>query len=404
MDAQSDIEESNVLTSVLSAFYGYGDWLRSTHLTPKTIRYDSLSAEDQKLLAWFPEYLQRFAKAIDANEKLFQEIAVSSAENFGVPIDPIAWHHALESDFAKVDNVVSQILREWTEDGKAERDVCFGKILGELQERFPNVEERPQLKCLLPGTGLGRMLLEMVRLGFLSIGNEYTYHMITMSFFILNNVQRPNQYTLHPFLGKSKNVSSRENQLKSVTFPDSSPHERTKFMEQNPQIEFSDLMSMVTGSFLDLYGPPGLSFSNEYTANIETAEFRSQNKSSLDVIATCFFLDTAINIIDYLKAIHHCLKPNGIWLNFGPLLWHWEDDNTTIKLTSQNRDGSQKDEYVPTKGLELSRDDLIQLCNDIGFVFEKHESGLEATYGSDRRSLGEFRYKCEFWVCRKSQK
>ena len=52
------------------------------------------------------------------------------------------------------------------------------------------------------------------------------------------------------------------------------------------------------------------------------------------MIATCFFIDTAKNVIDYLKTIKHALKPQGKWINLGPLLYHHENDPDSIEFTA----------------------------------------------------------------------
>jgi carnosine N-methyltransferase len=36
-----------------------------------------------------------------------------------------------------------------------------------------------------------------------------------------------------------------------------------------------------------------------------------------DAVLTCFFIDTAKNIISYLKTIHKILAPGGVWINLG---------------------------------------------------------------------------------------
>lgn len=70
-----------------------------------------------------------------------------------------------------------------------------------------------------------------------------------------------------------------------------------------------------------------------------------------DAIMTCFFIDTvctpypnsfailnhglqAKNFMNYLRIIHRILAPGGVWINLGPLLWHWENsDELSIELT-----------------------------------------------------------------------
>jgi carnosine N-methyltransferase len=50
---------------------------------------------------------------------------------------------------------------------------------------------------------------------------------------------------------------------------------------------------------------------------------RNVNKPSFnDLVA----LDTAPNIIRYVEAVKNCLRPGGIFVNVGPLLWHFENN------------------------------------------------------------------------------
>jgi carnosine N-methyltransferase len=61
-------------------------------------------------------------------------------------------------------------------------------------------------------------------------------------------------------------------------------------------------MSMVGGEFIEIY---------------------SKQKESWDCIITCYFIDTAHNIIEYTEVIWNALKPGGVWINLGPLLYHY---------------------------------------------------------------------------------
>lgn len=67
-----------------------------------------------------------------------------------------------------------------------------------------------------------------------------------------------------------------------------------------PELE----MSIVSGEFMAVYNTPG-------------------HYGVWDSVLTCFFIDTANNIIDYIETIHKLLKPNGIWINLGPLEYHF---------------------------------------------------------------------------------
>ena len=96
----------------------------------------------------------------------------------------------------------------------------------------------------------------------------------------------------------------------------------SELKEKTPSIAYEELMSITAGSFLELYGPNKPSDTLNDPAAIE---LKNSSKDSFDVVVTNF-LDTASNIIEYVRAINHVLKNGGRWINFGPLLWHFEGD------------------------------------------------------------------------------
>ena len=55
---------------------------------------------------------------------------------------------------------------------------------------------------------------------------------------------------------------------------------------------------MVAGEFMEVYGGKAKEW---------------------DCLVTCFFIDTAHNLLDYLTTINKILKPGGLWVNIGPL-------------------------------------------------------------------------------------
>ena len=63
---------------------------------------------------------------------------------------------------------------------------------------------------------------------------------------------------------------------------------------------------MVAGDFLEVY-------------------CSEANRGKWDCVATCFFIDTAHNVFQYVETIHHCLRDGGVWINYGPLLYHFAE-------------------------------------------------------------------------------
>ena len=91
-------------------------------------------------------------------------------------------------------------------------------------------------------------------------------------------------------------------------------------------------------------------------------------------------MDTASNIIEYIEIIHKILKNGGIWINLGPLLYHFED----------GREPS----------IELPLDQVFKIVKSIGFDITK-SSFKKCTYTNHPDTLLSYNYNCVFWVASK---
>ena len=43
-------------------------------------------------------------------------------------------------------STIKQFVRDWSKDGRAERDMCYGPIIQELERLFPLLETRSDTK------------------------------------------------------------------------------------------------------------------------------------------------------------------------------------------------------------------------------------------------------------------
>ena len=86
----------------------------------------------------------------------------------------------------------------------------------------------------------------------------------------------------------------RANQLQAVKVPDVLPRTSVQ-TSSGPRLERSshDHMSMTAGDFCEIYQRP-------------------RRRNNFDALVSCFFLDTAPNIISYIETVAQCLKPGGI--------------------------------------------------------------------------------------------
>lgn len=270
-------------------------------------------------------------------------------------LDSMPHFHVPLVDVDKVRCVIRNIVRDWAAEGQKERDQCYKPILEELKRHFPIRSEDSPPSCLVPGAGLGRLALEISCLGFKSQGNEFSYYMMICSSFILNQTQAIGEWTIHPWIHSNCNSLSDADQLRPVSIPDIHP----------ASAGITEGFSMCGGDFVEVYGDPA-------------------QVGAWDAVVTCFFLDTAHNIVEYIEIISKILKDGGVWINLGPLLYHFADMY------------GQEDEM----SVELSLEDVKRIAIHYGFELEL-EKTIETTYTTNPRSMMQNHYFSAFWTMRK---
>ncbi|KAF8523696.1 N2227-domain-containing protein [Hysterangium stoloniferum] len=274
-----------------------------------------------------------------------------------------ARYRPLESDMDKLRSTIKQLVRDWAEEGKSERDACYTPMTDALLEHFSDIpsSERGSLRILVPGAGLARLALDVAKLGFACQGNEFSHQMLLTSYFMLNRTERLHEHTIYPYIHSFTNNLCAEDLLRPVTIPDVLPSDLP---------EGSDF-SLVAGDFEEIYG-----------AQENDARGHESQVGKWNAVLTCFFIDTAKNIINYLRILHRILVPGGVWINLGPLLWHFENNNTG------------------DVSIEVDLEELKTLARKIGFEFTR-ERRIDTTYTSDKKSMLGYVYKAEFWVAKK---
>jgi len=260
--------------------------------------------------------------------------------------------HPSCTDIEKVQSCIKQLVRDWSDNGAAERESCYQRIINTLCNLFKE-EERDSRKVLVPGAGLGRLAFDIARAGFECQGNEFSLFMLFTSNFVLNKCKTVKSFKIHPYIHNFCNNISDEDQLQPVLFPDIDPN----------QLPEDRKFSMAAGDFLEVYNDA------EYV-------------SSQDAVTTCFFMDCAHNIIDFIQTIHKVLKPGGYWINLGPLLYHFSD-------------------MPGESSIEPSYECIRGIISDFGFEFMDEEKDIATTYDQNPASMLQYEYKSVFFVCKK---
>ena len=99
--------------------------------------------------------------------------------------------------------IIHSLFREWSAEGSAERAKSFGMIISELQSVLPVTQGNIwSQRVLVPGSGLGRLPLEISALGYACQGNEFSAFMAIPSNFILNAVDSANCFEIFPWIDR----------------------------------------------------------------------------------------------------------------------------------------------------------------------------------------------------------
>lgn len=132
------------------------------------------------------------------------------------------------------------------------------------------------------------------------------------------------------------------------------------FPDVKPNLDADNKFSMTAGDFLEVY----------------TVE------NTWHCVATCFFIDCAPNVVEFIETIYGIIKPGGVWINLGPLLYHYSD----IKNH---------------QSIEPSFEVVCSAIKDVGFIMEKCQTGIKTKYCQNPKSMLQYEYDSVFFVCRK---
>jgi carnosine N-methyltransferase len=279
---EDKLEEAERLhfQKIVNSFRVYKDHSVSV-INRKENYVKNLPSEHQKLLTknGYTDMLKELRNCVDANNQIVKHIlkdVENMFENSSHKSKGEKDKRTIPSgaDLDKVHSCLKQLVRDWAEDGKQEREQSYTKIINKLCQLFKE-EERSEIKVLVPGAGLGRLAFDIARSGFECQGNEFSLFMLFTSNFVLNKCKAENTFKIYPFIHNFCNNVSDSDQMKAVKFPDINPNslpEESKF-------------SMAAGDFLDVYND--LDYLN-----------------SQDCVTTCFFMDCAHNILDFIQTIH----------------------------------------------------------------------------------------------------
>lgn len=352
-----DDEEATHLQGILKAFSDYErrsvaqiDFL---HSELKEMPLDHQVVSSKSL-----SKLQQIENCVWANQIFLNEVIQVSYHIFPelktrqeVPESTI-----IQTEHAtKVVVTLSQCVRDWSIEGSPEREMCYTPIIRAIEEYYPRkTAKRKNVRILVPGCGLARLPWELALRGFEVEGNEFTYFMLLASTLILH-AEVTTEFALYPYATSNRNVVDVDSQLRKVTIPDVDPGQAQ--------------VTMQAGDFLVEYN-------------------HDRCRGAYNCVATCFFIDTAKNVIEYVQQISRLLSTGGLWINFGPLLYHFSDMN------------KYQNKKYPS--LDLTYEELKGVFPYFGLKLLEEKINCPCTYNRDARSGATVEFSCVFFVCKKT--
>ena len=338
-----------------------------------------------------------------------------------------------EDQISKIDSVLKSIARDWSIEGRQERSVVYDKLLSALERYLPIIKledtesgmdgslENNATKCsnrgpprvAVPGSGLGRLAWEIYSKGYSAQGSDFSLPMLLASDFILNGCGRGptnishRQFAISPWLAETKNVKSLQDRVRTVVVPDVDP---TSVMLNSNDGDDAPEFSMLAGEFQSLYShflPAGQSRHGEANSN-----------KKFNAVVCSFFIDTAPTLPHYLITIWHMLEVGGLFINMGPLMYHWSghggltpddlDDAAAIRSDEGDHMSAkhkQRTHYLDQRYLQsvdYTWEEINSMIVSCGFEIIEEETDVTTRYTSDMSSMMKTTYDCVYFVARKT--
>ena len=301
----------------------------------------------------YNDRINKIKQGIQLNEKLLLSIVDKYALNYKKKNNNLITR---QSEINKLQSTLKLFIRDWTIEGKKERDLTYNPIIEEIKKYYgENNDKNKNVKILMPGGGLCRLAYDIGKLGFDIDVIEVSYYMIICTDFIFNSNISMNSYKIQPLIHSFNCLKYENSPFQTFDFPDEN------ICEIMNSSNFGKI-NIIPGDFVKSF---------------------KDKKNVYECIVTSFFIDTANNIIEFIEIIYDLLKKDGIWINVGPLLYHFHDIKNEISI-------------------ELSWEELRKVILKFGFEI-KNEKIIDSTYSSVEERLKTTIYSCIFFTAVKKE-
>lgn len=214
------------------------------------------------------------------------------------------------SSYDSCEQILFHLHRDWgsTSGSKLVRKNFYGAVLAAVNRFVLDNQGGSDAAILCPGSGLGRLAVEMAALGLTVEANECSnlmaavFHGLLLRFSQASSASLPAQF--YPFLaGPMMDEWRFDRRLDGSQLPGKDADGVLSYLQSVPQRDSPASLTLQLGSFVDVYSHPNYG-------------------AKFDAVTTCFFIDTSADLVQTVAVISHALREGGIWINLGPLHYH----------------------------------------------------------------------------------
>ena len=185
------------------------------------------------------------------------------------------------------------LTREWTEEGKIEREKTITPVIQELKNYYDYSNQSIMdkgINVLVIGAKFCRVPYELAKLGYNVEANERSYIYLLVADYLLNHSKK-NEFSICPRISSFCSSFTEDSVTKKHYLPD---------------VDIVDDLKNVKKDAITI---TKRDFEEEYK-NV---------KDKFDCVLTVFSTDEVKNLISFTENVNKVLKKGGIWINIGGL-------------------------------------------------------------------------------------
>ena len=238
-----------------------------------------------------------------------------------------------EEPYDTATHVITHLSRDWTENGESIRQDTYDWIVDQLFNYHTSFHDElkldtehdqlsPLSPVLVPGAGMARLAFDIA---FVNNRNDINGRRIKCNSFVVEAVDNSVVMAAATYhvLHHAANIRTDDTVLLTVYPFVSDP--LTNEVDTQRRWESAEFPEEKITKIIDhlalqhSYHKPNLS----YVIGDFVRIYSSPSKHGMyGSIATCYFIDTATNIYEYILTIRNLLRVGGVWINLGPVQWH----------------------------------------------------------------------------------